>query len=93
VESVDEFEDRIRVGIVAYRNRKPPITIVFEKRWGQEIRYVRSICRADKVRRGFSKPSSGWRKYAKVLAEIVIKDKEERRRKRLSRESQPRLFD
>ena len=93
VESVDEFEDRIRVGIVAYRNLKPPITIVFEKKWGEEVRYIRSICRADKVRRGFSTSSSGWRIYAKVLAEIVIKDREERRRKRFSQESKPRLFD
>jgi len=93
VESVAESDEGIRVGIVAYRNLQPPVTVLFEQKWGGEIKHIKDIYRLDGSSLNTPHASTGWRIYAKVLAEIVIKEREERRSKKLFQRTQPRLFD
>jgi|AntAceMinimDraft_18_1070375.scaffolds.fasta_scaffold131299_3 hypothetical protein len=92
VESVVKSNNSIRVGIIVYRKFQPPVTVVFEKRWSEEIRYISDISRADGS--GINAPvlSQSWLKYAKIFAITVIKDRLQRRDRDFFWATQPRLF-
>ena len=89
VESVVELPDRIKVGIVVYRNPFP-VTLLFEKRPGGIIQHVSTISRTEK--HTFCSPIVTTDEY--VLAEKMVRAVMSGREKRNRlKECQPRLFD
>ena len=93
VESVTLLNDRIRVGIVVYRRYQPPMTAVFEKKWGsEEVRHIRNECRADGS--GINAPELSEKQIesAQGLAERAIEGRKTKRQKEVFWAKQPRLF-
>ncbi len=49
IEKVTETKRGMKVGVIVYRNFLPPVTLIFEKEWGKDIRHIRNIFRTERL--------------------------------------------
>jgi len=96
VESIDQTDEKIMVGIDAYQEPFP-ITVVFEKFWGKPKIKLKEVIVREKHRKPKDLKLSEWLEdLLKKRARAVMNDYEDRRKKRIKKrifwEGQSRLF-